>query len=95
MTQLLSEGERDAAIIRSKADADAAQILADGQAQAAVIEAETEKRVAEIYASAYEKNPELFTFLKRLAALEGSVSDKTVLIMSGEESPFSVLNNTQ
>jgi membrane protease subunit HflC len=93
--QLLSEGERDAAIIRSKADADAARIIADGQAQAAVIEAETEKRVAEIYAGAYEKNPELFTFLKRLTALEGSVSDKTVLIMSGEESPFSVLNDRQ
>jgi membrane protease subunit HflC len=95
VTQLLSEGERDAAIIRSKADADAAQIVADGRTQAAAIEAETEKRVAEIYANAYEKNPELFTFLKRLTALEDSVSEKTVLIMNGEESPFGVLTGGQ
>jgi membrane protease subunit HflC len=95
VTQLLSEGERDAAIIRSKADAEAAQIVADGQTQAAAIEAETEKQVAEIYASAYEKNPELFTFLKRLTALEGSVNDRTVLIVSGGESPFSVLTGKQ
>ena len=95
VTQLLSEGERDAAIIRSRADADAARIIADGQAQAAVIEAETEKRVAEIYAGAYEKNPELFTFLKRLTALEGSVSDKTVLVINSEESPFSILIEKQ
>jgi membrane protease subunit HflC len=95
VTQLLSEGERDAAILRSRADADAAQIVADGQTQAAAIEAETEKQVAEIYANAYEKNPELFTFLKRLTALEGAVSDKTVLVMSSEESPFSVLTGGQ
>jgi membrane protease subunit HflC len=91
VTQLLSEGERDAAIIRSKAEAEAAQIIADGRTQAAAIEAETEKQVAAIYADAYEKNPALFTFLKRLSALEESVNEKTVLILSGEESPFSVL----
>jgi membrane protease subunit HflC len=95
VTQLLSEGERDAAILRSRADADAAQIIADGQTQAAAIEAKTEKQVAAIYANAYEKNPELFTFLKRLTALEGAVSDKTVLVMSSEESPFSVLTGRQ
>jgi membrane protease subunit HflC len=95
VTQLLSEGERDAAIIRSKADTDAAQIIADGQTQAAAIEAETEHRVAAIYASAYEKNPELFAFLKRLTALEEAVSDKTVLVMSSEESPFSVLTGNR
>jgi membrane protease subunit HflC len=91
VTQLLSEGQRDSAIIRSKADTEAAEIIADGQTQAAAIEAETEKQVAAIYAGVYEKNPELFEFLKRLAALEASVSEKTVLIIGSDESPFSVL----
>ena len=95
VTQLLSEGQRDAAIIRSKADTEAAQIIADGQTQAAVIDAETEKRVSAIYAETYGKNPELFEFLKRLAALEASVSDKTVLIFGSEESPFSVLTEVR
>jgi membrane protease subunit HflC len=91
VTQLLSEGERDAAIIRSRAETEAAQIIADGRTQAAAIEAETERQVAAIYAAAYEKNPALFTFLKRLTALEGAVNDKTVMVMSSKESPFSVL----
>jgi len=91
VTQLLAEGERDAAIIRSQADTDAAQIIADGQTQAAAIEADTERQVSRIYADAYAANPELFTMLRQLSALEGSVSDKTTLIMESGESPFSVL----
>lgn len=91
VTQLLAEGERDATIIRSQADTDAAQIIAEGQMEAAAIEAETERQVSEIYAEAYQKNPELFTMLRQLSALEGYVSQDTTLIMESGESPFSVL----
>lgn len=91
VTQLLAEGERDAEIIRSKADTDAAEIIASGQMQAAAIAAETERQVSMIYADAYEKNPELFTMLRQLSALEGNVSQNTTLIMESGESPFSVL----
>lgn len=95
VSQLLSEGERDASILKSKADAEAAQIIADGRAEAAAIDADTEKQSSQIYAQAYTKNPELFTMLKRLMALESSVSKDTVMVMSTEESPFSILLNTQ
>ena len=91
VTQLLAEGERDATIIRSQADTDAAQIIAEGQMEAAAIEAETERQVSEIYLSAYEKNPELFTMLRQLNALDGNVSENTTLVMNSDESPFSVL----
>lgn len=91
VTQLLSEGERDAAIIRSKAETDAAQIIADGQKEAAAIQAETERQISEIYAEAYARNPEFFTMLKQLSALEGYASDKTTLVMESSESPFNVL----
>ena len=91
VTQLLAEGERDATIIRSQADTDAAQIIASGQMEAAAIEAETERQVSELYLTAYQENPELFTMLRQLSALDGNVSDKTTLVLKSDESPFSVL----
>ncbi len=91
VTQLIAEGERDASIIRSSADAEAAEIIANGQREAAAIQADTERQVSEIYAEAYSKNPELFTMLQQLSALEGYASDKTTLVMESSESPFSVL----
>lgn len=91
VTQLLSEGERDAAILRSQADLEAAQLIADAKKEAAAIDAQTESEVARIFADAYQKNPELFTLLKQLAALESAVSDKSVLVINAEESPFQVL----
>ncbi len=91
VTQLLSEGERDAAIIRSQADVEAARIVADARSEAAKIDAQTESEVAQIYAKAYEKNPELFSLLKQLSALENAAGEKSVLVLSADESPFGVL----
>ena len=88
---MLAEGERDATIIRSQADTAAAQIIASGQMEAAAIEAETERQVSELYLTAYQENPELFTMLRQLSALDGNVSDKTTLVLKSDESPFSVL----
>ncbi len=91
VTTLLSEGERDAEMIKSSADTEVAQILAEAQTEAAQIDADTEKQVSEIYANAYEQNPELFTILQQLSALESSVSTSTVMVMESSESPFQVL----
>lgn len=91
VTQLESEGLRDAEIIKSQADTDATRIIAEGRTQAAKINAETEQQVAAIYADAYSKNPELFKLFQQLSTLENSVSWDTVLVMESGESPFSVL----
>lgn len=93
VTQLISEGQRDAQILKSQADAEAAQIIAEGQTLASKINAETEKAVSDIYAKAYNKNPELFILLQRLAALEANASSNTVLVMESGESPFASLIN--
>ena len=92
VTQLISEGNRDAAAIKSEADAKAAEIVAEGKAEAAKINAETEKRIAEIYGEAYDENAELFVYLKKLIALENAVSPDTVIIMNAENSAFDILN---
>jgi len=93
VTQLLSEGRRDAAAIISEADAKAAEIIAEGKQEAAKISAETEKRIAEIYGEAYDENEELFVYLKKLIALENSVSADTVIIMNAEDSAFDILSD--
>lgn len=92
VTQLISEGDRDAAIIVSEANAQAAKIIADGKLEASQIDAQTEKMVAEIYGEAYDKNSDLFIFLKKLIALENSVNPNTVIIMRADDSPFDVMD---
>lgn len=89
--QLLAEGERDAKIIKSESDAEAAQIIAEGREQAAEINAETEREVAQIYANAHTQDPELYKFLRKLAALEASVDENTVMIIEMDQAPFDVL----
>jgi len=91
VSRYLTEGERDAAIIISEAEARAAEIIAQGRLEASMIDAETERRVTEIFGEAYDRNPQLFTFLKNLIALENSVNPDTVIIMRASESPFSVI----
>ena len=95
VTKLLSEGRRDAAKITSEADAKAAEIVANGQTEAAKINAETEKKIAAIYGEAYDSNAELFIYLKKLIALENSVSADTVIIMNAEDSAFDILASNQ
>jgi len=91
VSQYLAEGERDSAIIVSEAEAKAAEIVAQGRLEAAEINAETEKKIAQIYGEAYDKNSDLFIFLKKLIALENSVNPDTTIIMRASESPFDVI----
>jgi membrane protease subunit HflC len=89
--QLLAEGERDAQIIKSESDAEAAAIVAEGRESAAQINAETEREVASIYASAHSQDPELYEFLQKLTALENSVDENTVMIITMDDPPFDIL----
>jgi membrane protease subunit HflC len=91
VSQYIAEGERDSAIIVSEAAARAAEIIAQGRLEASQIDAETERRIAEIYGEAYNANSSLFIFLKKLIALENSVSPDTVIIMRASESPFDII----
>jgi len=91
VSRYVAEGERDAAIIISEAEATAAEIIARGRLEAAEIASETERKIAQIYGEAYDRNPELFIFLKNLIALENSVNADTVIIMRANESPFNVI----
>ena len=91
VSQHLAEGERDAAIIISEAEARSAQIIAEGRLEASQIAAETERMIAEIHGEAYNRNAELFVFLRNLVALENAVNPDTTLIMRSSESPFGII----
>jgi len=71
---------------------EAARIIAEGREEAAGINAETEREVAQIYADAHTQDPELYKFLRKLAALEASVDENTVMIVEMDQAPFDVLS---
>ena len=91
VSQHIAEGQRDAAIILSEAEALAAQIIAEGRFEASQIAAETERMIAVIYSEAYNRNAELFVYLRNLVALENAVNPGTVFIMRASESPFNII----
>ena len=65
--------------------------MAQGRESAAAINAETEREVASIYAGAHSQDPQLYEFLRKLAALENSVDENTVMIITTDTPPFDVL----
>ena len=85
------QADRQKYIDQLLADAEVAAIVAEGREEAAAINAETEREVAEIYASAHSQDPELYEFLQKLAALENSVDEDTVMIITMDTPPFDVL----
>ncbi len=87
----LSLGERDAKIIKAKADAEANDILARANAEKEKIIGQAEQKAAEYYAQ-FEKNPELAKFLFDLKAVEQSLKERTSLILGPQTPPFSLLN---
>jgi membrane protease subunit HflC len=81
------EGEAEAQKIRSKADREAAEVLSAAESEATRIRAAGEAEAAKSLA-VFEQNPELANFLFRLAALENSLKERSVLIFDQHTPPF-------
>jgi len=86
-----SLGERDAKIIKAKADAEANDIIAQANAEREKIIGKAEQKAAEYYAQ-FEKNPELARFLFDLKATEQALKEHTSLILGPRTPPFNLLN---
>jgi membrane protease subunit HflC len=91
--KLQSEGESEAANIRSDADRKAAEMLATAEGQATRIRGEAEAKAAESLA-VFQQNPELANFLFRLTALEGSLKERSTLIFDQHTPPFDLFRGT-
>jgi membrane protease subunit HflC len=85
-----NEGEARARIIRSDADLQASKVLSSAQGEALRIQGQGEAEASK-YLAAFQKNPQLASFLFRLDALQDSMKEKTTLIFDNHTEPFSLL----
>lgn len=87
-----SEGQRDAVIIKAKADRQAAELIANARAEALRIKGEGEAAAAPTLKT-FEQNPDLYIFLLRIDALKQSLSEKSTLIFDDRTPPFDLFAN--
>ncbi len=85
-----SEGEGEAIKIRAQADSQRDQILAKAEADAKRIQAEGDAKAAQYY-QAFEKDPQLAMFLRKLEVMEETLKEKSTVVLSAETEPFDLL----
>jgi modulator of FtsH protease HflC len=86
-----SEGEEEATKIRSGADVERAVILAAAEREAAEIRGEGEAEAARIYAEAYQADPSLYEFLRKLEAYETIIDPDTTLVLPADADVLELL----
>jgi membrane protease subunit HflC len=77
-----SEGQGRAAEIRGQKERDVLGTSSLGYRTAQELKGEADAKAAAIYAKAYGRDAELYQFLKSMETLQGSLDDKTWLILS-------------
>ena len=92
ITQAQTDGEAQAAKIRSAADREAANLLANAQAAATRIQGEGMAEAAKTL-PIFQQNPGLAVFQLQLDALKGTLNQKSSLIFDERTPPFSLFQN--
>jgi membrane protease subunit HflC len=82
------EGAREAQIIRSEAERKRAEILARSAAEAQRIRGEGDATAAQLYASAYNRNPEFYSFYRSLQAYRSSLGNQGDILVVSPDSEF-------
>lgn len=82
------EGAREAQIIRSEAERKRAEILARSAAEAQRIRGEGDATAAQLYASAYNRNPEFYSFYRSLQAYRSSLGTQGDVLVVSPDSEF-------
>jgi len=85
-----SEGEAEAIKIRAQADSQRDQILAKAEGDAKRLKANGDAEAAKFY-SAFDKDPELAMFLRKLEVLEETLKLKSTVVLSADTQPFDLL----
>jgi len=85
-----SEGQGEAIRIRAEADRERDQLLAQAEADARRLRAEGEAAAAESY-RAFQKDPELALFLRKLETLEQTLGKESTIILGPDTEPFDLL----
>jgi modulator of FtsH protease HflC len=85
-----SEGNALARSIRAKADSETSRILAFAEREAQSIRAEGDAAAAQYY-NIFKQNEEFAVFLRKLEALEGTLSNNTTFMLDTQLAPFDLL----
>ena len=88
------EGDRESQIVKSEAERRSIEIIAKAQADAQRIRGEGDATAAAIYATAYNRNPEFYSFYRSLQAYRNSLGkDRDVMVVSPDSDFFRYLKS--
>jgi len=83
-----SEGEEAAREIRAKAEKDVKFVLADAYKNAQIIRGHADAKATNTYASAHERDPKFYGFVRSLEAYKQSINEGTRLVISPDSEFF-------
>lgn len=86
-----AEGDERGARIRAEAERERSVLLADAREQAQRIRGEGDAQAVAIYAEALEKDPEFYTFTRRLEAYKKVLGTEDVLVLDSNAEFFRYL----
>jgi membrane protease subunit HflC len=92
ISEAQNEGAKQATIITSTAERQAAEVIANANAAATRIEGEGVAEAAQTL-SVFQQNPELAIFLLKLDALKSSMNQKSTLFFDETKPPFDIFRN--
>lgn len=88
-----SQGRQEAETIRAQADRDVAIKIAEAQRQGRALMGQGDAEATRIYADAYKQDPELFDFLRSMAAYrEALKSGQDILVLEPDNEFFRYFN---
>ncbi|MCU0587198.1 MAG: protease modulator HflC [Syntrophobacteraceae bacterium] len=86
-----AEGDERGARIRAEAERERAVLLADAREQAQRIRGEGDAQAIAIYAEALQKDPEFYTFTRRLEAYKKVLGSEDVMVLDSDAEFFRYL----
>jgi membrane protease subunit HflC len=87
----LSEGDRQAAIIRGETDRDVTIMLAEANEKAQTLEGEGDAEALRIIADAFGSDPEFYEFIRSLQVINDSTPDGTEIVIGLDSSLYKLL----
>jgi membrane protease subunit HflC len=92
VSRIESEGESDAATIRSAADLESAKLLADADGEATRIRGLGDLETAKSY-EVFKQEPALANFLLQLSGLESFLKERATLVLDLDTPPLNILKS--
>ena len=88
-----AEGEEESRKIRSEAERERKVILAEANKTSSIIRGEGEATATKVFASAYNRDPGFYSFIRTLQAYESSLDDETMFVLSPDSEFFRTLKS--